>query len=73
MSSAGDYASWHNPALYYRNLRASACRHRDLPYPKHLPRYLPRFVFAVRLRVVDAFHHREGECLRRRFVAISTR
>jgi phosphatidylinositol-3-phosphatase len=46
-SSRGDYASWHNPALYYRNLKARACPHRDVPYPKHLPRHLPRFVFAV--------------------------
>jgi len=47
MNSAGDYASWHNPALYYRNLRSRACRRRDVPYPKHVPRHLPRFVFAV--------------------------
>jgi hypothetical protein len=47
MSSAGAYASWHNPALYYRNLMPRICRGRDVPYPKHVPRYLPKFVFAV--------------------------
>ena len=47
MSSHGDYASWHNPALYYRNLQPRLCRRRDVPYPRHLPRLLPRFVFAV--------------------------
>jgi len=47
MSSAGSYASWHNPALYYRNMVPKICRARDVPYPKHLPRYLPKFVFAV--------------------------
>src|SRR5262245_49974839 len=47
MSSYGDYASWHNPALYYRNLIPGACSRHDIPYPKHLPRYLPGFVFAV--------------------------
>ena len=47
MSSHGTYASWHNPPLYYRNLVPRICRRRDVPYPRHLPRYLPRFVFAV--------------------------
>ncbi len=47
MTSVGSYASWHNPALYYRNLVPRICRSRDVPYPKHLPRYLPKFVFAV--------------------------
>jgi len=46
-SSHGLYASWHNPALYYRNLMPKVCARRDVPYPKHLPRYMPRFVFAV--------------------------
>jgi acid phosphatase len=47
MYSHGRYASWHNPVPYYRNLMPRICRRRDVPYPKHLPRYLPRFVFAV--------------------------
>jgi hypothetical protein len=46
-SSIGRYASWHNPALYYRNLMPRICKRRVVPYPKHVPRYLPRFVFAV--------------------------
>jgi phosphatidylinositol-3-phosphatase len=47
MTSRGTYASWHNPALYYRNLVPRVCRRHDVPYPRHLPRPLPRFVFAV--------------------------
>jgi len=47
MTSRGTYASWHNPALYYRNLVPRACTRRDVPYPTQLPRLLPRFVFAV--------------------------
>jgi hypothetical protein len=47
MDSRGDYGSWHNPALYYRNLFPRICRHRVVPYPRHLPRVLPRFVFAI--------------------------
>ena len=43
----GRYASWHNPPLYYRNLFPRICRHRDVPYPRRLPRVLPRFVFAI--------------------------
>jgi hypothetical protein len=47
MVTRGRYASWHNPPLYYRNLFPRLCRHRDVPYPRHLPRVLPRFVFAI--------------------------
>jgi hypothetical protein len=47
MDSRGDYGSWHNPALYYRNLFPRICRRRDVPYPRHLPSVMPRFVFAI--------------------------
>ena len=47
MTSRSPYASWHNPALYYRNIVPRICRRRDVPYPRHLPRRLPRFVLAV--------------------------
>src|SRR5262245_22874456 len=47
MYSHGAYASWHNPVPYYRNVMPRICRRRDVPYPKRLPRHLPRFVFAV--------------------------
>jgi len=47
MITRGRYASWHNPPLYYRNLFPRLCRNRDVPYPRYLPRVLPRFVFAI--------------------------
>jgi hypothetical protein len=47
MDTRGRYASWHNPPLYYRNLFPRICRRRDVPYPRYLPRVLPRFVFAI--------------------------
>ncbi len=47
MYSHGRYGSWHNPPLYYRNLFPRICRRRVVPYPRHLPRVLPRFVFAI--------------------------
>jgi hypothetical protein len=47
MYSHGRYGSWHNPPLYYRNLFPRICRRRVVPYPRHLPRVLPRFVLAI--------------------------
>jgi hypothetical protein len=47
LSSTHLYASWHNPPLYYRNLFPRICPRRDVPYPRHLPRPLPRFVLGI--------------------------
>jgi hypothetical protein len=47
MDSGGDYGSWHNPPLYYRDLFPRICRHRDVPYPQRLPKVLPRLVFTI--------------------------
>ena len=47
LSSVANYASWHNPPLYYRNLFPRICPKRDVRYPRYLPRPLPKFVLAI--------------------------
>ncbi|MEP6757895.1 MAG: alkaline phosphatase family protein [Actinomycetota bacterium] len=45
LSPTSLYAVKHNPPAYYRDLFPNACRTRDRPYPRKLPRRLHPFTF----------------------------
>jgi len=56
---AGAYAVRHDPAVYFRSLRATVCAQRVLPYPARLPAQLPAFTF-VTPNLCDDMHGAPG-------------